>query len=93
MTAQHLFQILISDRDGLMMYLNANGVYPGVHYIVNTDYRMYAYAKGSCPRAEFVSAHVISLPMHMGVSFEDVQYITGLVTRYVMEIRHGESLK
>lgn len=92
-TAQHLFQILISDRDGLMMYLNANGVYPGVHYIVNTDYRMYAYAKGSCPRAEFVSAHVISLPMHMGVSFEDVQYITGLVTRYVMEIRHGESLK
>ena len=86
-SSRHLFQIFVKDRDGLMMYLNSNEVYPGVHYVANTDYRMYDYAKGTCPKADFVSKHVISLPMHMGVTFEDVQYITRLIVKYVMEIR------
>ncbi len=92
-SSRHLFQIFVKDRDGLMMYLNSNEVYPGVHYVANTDYCMYDYAKGTCPKADFVSKHVISLPMHMGVTFEDVQYITRLVVKYVMEIRSGESYK
>lgn len=91
-SSRHLFQIMVKDRDGLMMYLNSNEVYPGVHYVVNTDYRMYAYGKGTCPKAEFVSDHIISLPMHMGVSFADVQRITELVVKYIMEIKKGESL-
>ncbi|MBR4235533.1 MAG: DegT/DnrJ/EryC1/StrS aminotransferase family protein [Clostridia bacterium] len=91
-TSQHLFQILVKDRDGLMVYLNSNEVYPGVHYIVNTDYRMYAYGKGTCPNAEFASEHIISLPMHMNITFEDVQLITALVVKYVMDIRNGEKL-
>jgi Predicted pyridoxal phosphate-dependent enzyme apparently involved in regulation of cell wall biogenesis len=88
--SQHLFQIFVKDRDGLMMYLNANEVYPGVHYVSNTDYRMYEYGKGSCPHADFASEHIISLPIHMGVTFEDVQYIAGLVVKYVTEVRKGE---
>ena len=91
--SRHLFQIFVKDRDGLMMYLNQNEVYPGVHYIANTDYRMYAYGKGTCPRADFASEHIISLPMHMDVTFEDVRYIAGLVVKYVMEIRKGERWK
>ena len=92
-SSRHLFQIMVKDRDGLMMYLNSNEIYPGVHYVVNTDYRMYAYGKGTCPKAEFVSDHIISLPMHMGVSFADVQRITELVVKYIMEIKKGEVLK
>ena len=91
-TSQHLFQILVKDRDGLMMYLNSNGVYPGVHYVSNTDYPMYDYAKGTCPNADFASDHIISLPMHMDVTFEDVQYIAGLIITYLMDIKKGESL-
>ncbi len=91
-TSQHLFQILVKDRDGLMMYLNSNEVYPGVHYVSNTDYPMYDYGKGTCPNAEFASDHVISLPMHMDVTFEDVQYIAGLVITYLMELKKGENL-
>ncbi len=82
-SSQHLFQILVKDRDGLMIYLNSNEVYPGVHYIVNTDYCMYKYGKGTCPKAEYASEHIISLPIHMGVTFEDVQYITKLVVNYL----------
>lgn len=91
-SSRHLFQIMVQDRDGLMMYLNSNGVYPGVHYVANTDYRMYDYAKGTCTEADFASEHIISLPMHMGVSFEDVQYIAGLVVKYVMEEKKGQKL-
>lgn len=83
-SSRHLFQILVDDRDGLMMYLNANGVYPGVHYTANTEYRMYSYAKGTCPNAEYVSEHVVSLPMHMGITFEDVREISEHVVRYVV---------
>ena len=61
--------------------------------MTNTDYRMYEYAKGTCPNADFASEHIISLPMHMGVTFDDVKYITGLVVKYVMEIKNGESYK
>jgi dTDP-4-amino-4,6-dideoxygalactose transaminase len=89
--SRHLFQIFVKDRDGLMMFLNENEVYPGVHYVANTEYRMYEYGKGTCPRAEFASDHIISLPMHMGVTFEDVKYITDLVIKFVMEIRRGEN--
>lgn len=92
-SSRHLFQVLVNDRNGLMMYLNSNQIYPGVHYVANTDYRMYDYAKGTCPYADFVSEHIISLPMHMRVSFEDVKMITDLVVRYVMEIKNGESFR
>lgn len=91
-SSRHLYQILVKDRDGLLMYLNSNQIYPGVHYVANTEYRMYEYAKGTCPYADFVSNHVISLPMHMGVTFEDVQSITNHVINYVMEIKKGETL-
>ena len=92
LSSRHLFQIMVQDRDGLMMYLNSNDVYPGVHYVANTEYRMYDYAKDTCTVADFASEHIISLPMHMGVSFENVQYITGLVVKYVMEEKKGQKL-
>lgn len=92
-SSRHLFQILVKDRDGLMMYLNSNDIYPGVHYVVNTDYRMYEYAKGTCPNAEFISNNIISLPMHMDLTFEDVKLISSIVIKYVMEIKKGESYR
>lgn len=82
-SSRHLFQIMIEDRDGLLTYLNQNQVFPGVHYIANTDYRMYEYAKGTCPNAEYASNHILSLPMHLGVSLEDARMISDLVIKYV----------
>lgn len=91
-SSRHLFQIMVADRDGLLMYLNANQVYPGVHYVANTEYRMYDYAKGTCPNADYASEHILSLPMHMRVTFRDVQFICDKVVEYVMDIRDGTRL-
>lgn len=79
----HLFQLLVDDRDGLMVHLNGADIYPGVHYIANNNYRMYDYAKGTCPYSDYVSEHVISLPMNLYLTYEDVQYICDEVINFV----------
>lgn len=84
-SSRHLFQILVDNRDEMMLALNAQEIYPGVHYIDNTEYGMYAYGKGTCEYAHYVSEHVISLPMHMQLSFDDVQTIVKAVIKFVEE--------
>ena len=66
-----------------MLALNSEDIYPGVHYASNINYRMYDYAKGTCPFSDYVSNHVISLPMNMYVTYEDVQHICEVIHRYV----------
>lgn len=78
-SSSHLFQILVENRDEMILALNAKEIYPGVHYANNTNYKMYSYAKGTCPYAEYASNHVISLPIHMNLSYEDVKYICNAV--------------
>lgn len=84
-SSRHLFQIIVEDRDGLMAYLNEHEIYPGVHYVDNTEYKMYAYAKGTCPNAAYVSNHVISLPIHIRLTYEDVQAVIKNVVEFVIK--------
>jgi dTDP-4-amino-4,6-dideoxygalactose transaminase len=81
-SSRHLYQILVNNRDDLITYLNANGIYPGVHYIDNTEYNMYSYAKGTCPNATNVSEHILSLPIHMQLTKTDISYISNMVKEY-----------
>ncbi len=73
--SRHLFQILVNDRDELLQFLNDRDIFPGVHYVDNTEYRMYAYAHGTCPKASYVSDHTLTLPLHMRLTNEDVQTV------------------
>lgn len=84
-SSRHLFQIIVKDRDGLMAYLNEHEIYPGVHYVDNTQYRMFSYAKGTCPNAAYISDHVISLPMHMRLTYENIQAVIKTVVDYVIK--------
>jgi len=77
LNSRHLYQILVNERDEVVRKLNERGIYPGVHYADNTAYRMYRYAAGACPRAAAASARVISLPMHLGLSEDDVRRVAG----------------
>ena len=78
-SSRHLFQILINNRDELMSALHERDIYPGVHYRDNTDYRMYAYASGSCPKAHRASSQLLSLPMHLGLTIADVSAVAAVV--------------
>lgn len=77
-----LYQIIVQDRDGLVKYLNEQGINSGVHYVDNTNYRMYAYARGTCKKAAWLSEHMISLPMHLYLSEQDVDRVIQAVIAF-----------
>lgn len=81
-SSRHLFQILVENRDELLFALNECGIFPGVHYRDNIEYRMYSYAEGTCPNARYASDHVLSLPMHMRLTHDDVMYVADMVKKY-----------
>jgi dTDP-4-amino-4,6-dideoxygalactose transaminase len=81
-SSRHLFQILVNKRDKLIVALNKNGVFPGVHYRDNTEYSMYRYANGTCPHAHEVSGRLLSLPLHLRMTEDDVDKIAGLVIKH-----------
>lgn len=76
-SSQHLFQIKVKkdQRDNLINRLYKNNIYPGVHYIDNTLYKMYKYAYGSCPNAHKISKKLITLPIHVNLHGDDIDYI------------------
>ncbi len=82
-SATHLIQIRVKNRDALIVELNRNEVYPGVHYRDNTDYEMYSYGKGTCPEAHAASTQIVSLPLHLQLERRDVTAITELLVRHV----------
>jgi dTDP-4-amino-4,6-dideoxygalactose transaminase len=81
-SARHFYQIEVSNRDELMLALNESEIYPGVHYRDNTQYKMFAYAQGTCPNAHRMSDRILSLPMHMRLTKADVDHVAKQVIRY-----------
>lgn len=78
--SRHLYQVLVANRDAVLQSLYELGIFPGVHYRDNTQYQMYAYAHGTLPRTEYMSDHLISLPLHLGLTEVDIQRVSsGLI--------------
>lgn len=71
-SSRHLYQVLVPNRNAVFNHLKAQGITCGVHYQANTDYWMYRYAKGTCPNAEKASQELLSLPLHLKLSFQDM---------------------
>lgn len=72
-SSRYLYQIMVKNRNKVVLSLNKENIYPGVHYRNNLCYGMY---KGNCPNAQKVSERIISLPMYIGLKYKDVVRIT-----------------
>jgi dTDP-4-amino-4,6-dideoxygalactose transaminase len=70
--SRHLFQIVVENRNNIIEYLNINNIYPGVHYRDNTKYNMYKDQYGNCPNSHSLSEKIISLPLHLDLTNDDV---------------------
>ena len=81
--AYHLYEIVVPDREALLGELAKNDIYGGVHYRDNTEFSMYRYAQGTCPVAHEVTQHIITMPLHMYLTNEDVQRIADIVNNFV----------
>ncbi len=84
-SARWLYQIIVEDRNGLMDHLKNKGIDCGVHYPVNTLYKMYQDQHGKCPRAEWYSDHVLTLPLHVLLEEKDITFIIDSVLSYINE--------
>ena len=82
-SAQHLYQGLVTNgkRDELINELTDNEIYPGVHYIDNTNYPMYDYAKGTCPKAHKYNEQLITLPIHLKMNSYDCERVVEIIKR------------
>lgn len=78
----HIYELAVPDREALMDFLAQHDIYCGVHYRDNTEYSMYRYARGTCPRAHEISEHLITLPLHMWLTNEDVDTIISVVKKF-----------
>jgi dTDP-4-amino-4,6-dideoxygalactose transaminase len=76
---------VLSDRDGLARYLNAQGVGTRVYYPhlvpLSPAYRRLGYS-GTYPQAEMLTRQVLSLPVHPGLAADDLEWIIESVTRF-----------
>lgn len=77
--AFHIYELVVSDREGLLSELAKSDIYGGVHYRDNTEFSMYRYAQGTCPRAHEITQHLITMPLHLWLSEDDVQKIAKIV--------------
>ena len=79
----HIYELIVPDREALLNELASHDIYGGVHYRDNTEYSMYLYANGTCPRAHKVSQHLITLPLHMWLTDEEVEQIISIVNNFL----------
>ena len=79
----HLYELILPDREALLEFLSKNDINCGVHYRDNTEYSMYKYANGTCPYAHKISQHLITMPLHMWLTDEDVKKIIEKVNEFL----------
>ena len=77
-TSRHIFQVVVDCREKLIDYLSANKIFPGVHYRQNTDYEVF-YSKSRLPKSEYFSKKILSLPLHLELSFEDIDHVSKIL--------------
>ncbi|MCT4545242.1 MAG: DegT/DnrJ/EryC1/StrS family aminotransferase [Vallitalea sp.] len=86
-SSRHLYIIEVNNRDEVIMALNLIDIYPGVHYRDNTEYEMYKYGKGTCQNAHRLSKRILSLPMHLRLTKEDINKISRNVIKFASSIK------
>lgn len=92
--SRHLYQIRVTEgnnfpftllRDKLINKLYENKIYPGVHYVTNTEYNMYEYGKRYTKNATKISSQLISLPLHLNMTRRDVHDVVRVVKEIMLD--------
>jgi dTDP-4-amino-4,6-dideoxygalactose transaminase len=78
-TSRHIFQVLVENRGEVIEYLTENGIFPGVHYRDNMEYT--AYKGKPLKNVQYYSNRILSLPVHLEMSIEDVKFISAHLLR------------
>jgi perosamine synthetase len=80
-SAWHIYCIQVPDRDDLNVYLQDKEIGTGVHYRPIHTYACYGN-RPHLPRAEKVFERILSLPMHPGLTDDDVSYVIDMIRSF-----------
>lgn len=82
----HLFVVTSANRERLRLYLNHHDISTGLHYPVpchlQRAYKFLNYKIGSCPHAEYLAKHCLSLPLFPELTDEEVKRIIDMINKY-----------
>lgn len=81
----HLYVIQVPDRDALRDHLANEGIDTGIHY--DTPLHEHPAIEErvgdvDLPRSEHLADHIVSLPMHPGITESEVEYVARTITEY-----------
>ena len=82
----HLYIVQVADRDGLLRYLNGNGIEAKVHYPVPLHLqncsKHLGYRTGDFPVAEEQAKNIITLPAHQHLSDKQIQFVIEKIRKF-----------
>lgn len=82
----HIYPVLCDDRDNLQLYLKSHGVQTQIHYPIpchlSKCYLDLGYKKGQINNAEVYADNELSLPIYVGLTDEEIDYIIEIVNSY-----------
>jgi len=82
----HLYVIRTEKRDALQEFLRSKGVGTAVHYPtpihLQPAYKHLGYRRGDFPVAERWAGEILSLPMFVGLTDEEIEYVASAVAEF-----------
>lgn len=81
-SSRHLFQIVVNNREKVIDHLTSKWIFPWVHYKINTEYDLYK-TNNRFEKAEFYSNHILSLPLHLDLTENDIDYISNILLEII----------
>ena len=79
-SANHLFVIKTEKRDDLIFHLKNHGIAPGVHYLRNDKFKIFDNVH--LPVVESIQDKILSLPLHLHLTDDDVQYVIDAINGF-----------
>lgn len=91
----HLYVIQSDDRDGLQEYLLEKGIQTLIHYPnpahLQNAYSYLGYKPGSLPETEKLVKRIQSLPMHPGLTNEQIDLVIEAITDFTREQKSSKA--
>ncbi len=82
----HLFVIRHAQRDALQQHLQAQGIGTVIHYPIpphlQEAYQDLGFQQGDFPLAETIANTILSLPLYIGMTEEQVKYVARVVKNF-----------
>jgi perosamine synthetase len=89
--APHIYVIRVMNglRDKLMEYLKGLDIETGINYMPNHLHKFFARKKASLPETEKAYSEILTIPLHCGLSDDDVNKVIQGVTEGLEKLTSG----